>query len=559
MLPKGASFLLALALSVALVSAQSHSLNRFLDEYASKVRRPTEKPQPYNSKEDEDSQKPHLQANIEKLSINGYGQHEHEGGLGSSPQPQQNETAKKQKLYNSNSPSDDRNGGWVTLDAVPWSKSKISRWQPNSMTQEPWPTDNKPYDKPNSNKFWDPEYSSRPSYESNKPWQNKLTKPGWPDNSPSSSNKPWHSQDRPRPNRPYQSSDKYDENPGEAQKWPPERQPWERYPESSRPHSPLDADIITDDGPPNFPKWDRPSEQSINEFADNVICTEIEDLRISTGSVKLLGTSGRKPSYTHHVDSYINEPNGWNDRNDYGGLGPSKFPTRPGLNLGPGDDYYNNNDRPHFSHYHYPSSGASAGGSHQGLHSQRHPPNYPFSGNGEWVLLSTNRGYSKSRQRSLKFDALNATIASGDKRKQGDENEAPVHSMTSNRQVRLMVLPPIDGTNTTTSHGGMLEVEKTFKTVDQSKAEYDAAKGLNEKANGKPNSSSTKAPISNVNRPTQQAAAASPGNSAVLAAVGAGMVPATMAMVLPMVLGRKKRQTSVRLESWPSQPRTNQM
>ena len=35
------------------------------------------------------------------------------------------------------------------------------------------------------------------------------------------------------------------------------------------------------------------------------------------------------------------------------------------------------------------------------------------------------------------------------------------------------MLPSINGTNTTTSHGGLLEVEKTFKSVDQSQKEYE--------------------------------------------------------------------------------------
>ena len=37
----------------------------------------------------------------------------------------------------------------------------------------------------------------------------------------------------------------------------------------------------------------------------------------------------------------------------------------------------------------------------------------------------------------------------------------------------MTVLPSINGTNTTTSHGGLLEVEKTFKSVDQSQKEYE--------------------------------------------------------------------------------------
>lgn len=108
----------------------------------------------------------------------------------------------------------------------------------------------------------------------------------------------------------------------------------------------------------------------------------------------------------------------------------------------------------------------------------------------------------------------------------------------------MTVLPSINGTNTTTSHGGLLEVEETFKTVDQSQREYEAAEKLKKSPTTTTSSSSSmiikKRPIKSgiiiQNKPS---------NSAVLAAVGAGMLPATMAMVIPMMLGRKKRSIDV--------------
>lgn len=108
-------------------------------------------------------------------------------------------------------------------------------------------------------------------------------------------------------------------------------------------------------------------------------------------------------------------------------------------------------------------------------------------------------------------------------------------------QVRLTVLPSLNGTNTTTSHGGLLEVEKTFKTVDQSHREYQLQKILNATI------ASGKRPLVVDKRPSRNGlgGVASPSNSAVLAAVGAGMVPATMAMMIPMMLGRKKREVLV--------------
>lgn len=80
-----------------------------------------------------------------------------------------NDTTKRNKYYNANS-NDDRNGGWVTLEAIPWSKSKISKWQANPSSQQSWP-DTK-WDKPMSGKPHSSEHSSRPYYENNKPWYN---------------------------------------------------------------------------------------------------------------------------------------------------------------------------------------------------------------------------------------------------------------------------------------------------------------------------------------------------------------------------------------------------
>lgn len=74
----------------------------------------------------------------------------------------------------------------------------------------------------------------------------------------------------------------------------------------------------------------------------------------------------------------------------------------------------------------------------------------------------------------------------------------------------MTVLPSINGTNTTTSHGGLLEVEKTFKSVDQSRKEYEM-----ERLTTVPN-------VLN-KRPIRNTVAAQPSSSAVLAAVGAGM------------------------------------
>ncbi|XP_058808719.1 uncharacterized protein LOC131674217 isoform X2 [Phymastichus coffea] len=459
-------------------------LNRFLEEYASKIKRTTEQPATAAAVayHDDDST---ANLGIESLDERN-ATDAHSFRDESSPA---NETAKKHKFYNGNSHKEDRNnGGWVTLEAIPWSKSKISKWQANPTTQHPWPSDAKPWDKPNYNKPWDNDFPSRPTSSdhnnNNKPWTNK---PQWNDNTPAPSNKPWYS-DRPRPGYPTVTIDKY-EDPNQAQKWPPERPSWDKYADSSRPS----ADIITDNGPSNFPNNDfhRPAQ-------------------------------AQRPSYSHHTESYISEHGGWNDRNEFPAPGNNNKLHRPNDNYD--DSYY---DRPHFSHYKYPTR-------------NDHPSNYPSTSDGQWVLLSTNRGYSKSRQRSIKFDAKTSTDTNA-KKKKHDEDGEHVPAVTSKRQVRLTVLPSINGTNTTTSHGGLLEVEKTFKTVDQSQKEYEAEK-INIKTSNVPNRATL---LLNNRRPIRAPviSAGAPSSSAVLAAVGAGMLPATMAMMLPMMLGRRKKRS----------------
>ncbi|KYN15091.1 hypothetical protein ALC57_12633 [Trachymyrmex cornetzi] len=364
-----------------------------------------------------------------------------------------NDTLKRNKYYGTNT-YEDRNG-WVTLEAIPWSKSKISKWQANPSTQRPWP-EIKPWDKP-SMKPWASDYTVRPTYENNKPWYDK-PKPNWPE----SSEKPWQ---KPISRPSYHPDDASNQ----AQKWPPERPSWNKY----DPHRPS-SDIITDDRPSNFPStWSKPLSSSYQ-----------------------------------FIDKYSDQSGDGSNWHDY----PAKYDqdrSRPTVVT----------ERPNFSHYQYVNN---------------HPPSHPASGDGQWILLSTNRGYSKSRQRSIKFDTLNSAepfkrINTTSRGNEEEEEEETVPVMTSKRQVRLTVLPSINGTNTTTSHGGLLEVEKTFKSVEQSRKEYEM-----EKLSTIPNILN-KRPIRHTTLSTK------PSSSAVLAAVGAGMLPATMAMMIPMMLGRRKR------------------
>ncbi|EFN63216.1 hypothetical protein EAG_15201 [Camponotus floridanus] len=430
-------------------------LNKFLEEYANKIKSTTEKSfkypfrivkppaEPLVLEIDNETVETTTSEEDEKFDQNSSTISEENDALSEAL----NDTVKRNKYYGTNT-YEDRNG-WVTLEAIPWSKSKISKWQANPSTQRPWP-EIKPWDKP-SMKPWASDYTIRPTYENNKPWYDK-SKPNWSDNNENPYQKPIS-----RPS--YHSGDV-------AQKWPSEKPYWNKH-ETHRPNS----DIITDDRPANFPNtWSRPQ----------------------TTSYQLID------KYTEKDQS--GDGSEWHDYS-------SKYDqNRPTIIT----------ERPNFSHYQYVNN---------------HPPNHPASGDGQWILLSTNRGYSKSRQRSIKIDTVNtpeALQAVNTTNRGNKQNRPALPVITSKRQVRLTVLPSINGTNTTTSHGGLLEVEKTFKSVDQSRKEYEMGKLTTEPS------------IPN-KRPIRHTLSGQPSSSAVLAAVGAGMLPATMAMMIPMMLGRRKR------------------
>lgn len=158
-------------------------------------------------------------------------------------------------------------------------------------------------------------------------------------------------------------------------------------------------------------------------------------------------------------------------------------------------------------------------------------------GDGQWVLLSSTKGYSiphrpnRSLGRSISVDTVNRPMETVSSRSSSEPSPpgADVTSRVSKRTVRLMVLPPDkDAQNVTTSHNGMIEVDVSRKTVDQEQREF-AARALDRVDNG-------------VQVFADRSGKANDDRRAVLAAVGAGMLPAaTMAMFLPMMVGRKRR------------------
>ncbi|KAJ8927188.1 hypothetical protein NQ314_020464 [Rhamnusium bicolor] len=157
------------------------------------------------------------------------------------------------------------------------------------------------------------------------------------------------------------------------------------------------------------------------------------------------------------------------------------------------------------------------------LHSETHP----FMGDGEWVLLSATKGYRvpKNRQRSL---------------------DVSPDSIGSHRSVRLTVLPPLKGSkvNMTTSHGGLLQVDSTLETVEQAQRKFVKLQKLKNRPKRPVKLTKRKQPTREITGSTIATIPRNTGSdsSAVLAAIGAGMIPATMAMLVPIAMNGKRRK-----------------
>ncbi|XP_049841154.1 uncharacterized protein LOC126291632 [Schistocerca gregaria] len=214
--------------------------------------------------------------------------------------------------------------------------------------------------------------------------------------------------------------------------------------------------------------------------------------------------------------------------------------------------------RPARPGYTFPAEPPGMDSLHQPHHHQpHHPLSYPGEADGEWVLLSSTKGYSLPPHRRLHQRAVSFSA----------------RPITSRRSVRLTVLPAPSGTtNTSTSHGGLLEVHSSLNSVEQDvhDREHDQQNGLVPAEDipvftGSPaRPTLASVPVlqgvgSGANltsqfgtRPLQQqlvhvvpgrkGTKPNPGR-ALLAAVGAGVLPATVAMLVPLALGRRRRRS----------------
>lgn len=378
--------------------------------------------------------------------------------------------------------------GWVTLDAVPWSTSKVSKWHPNvdkysNNYDDDVAQGGLPYPPSSWNDNHHHEYASsskpRPTYFDDDHDDDYLDA-ARPSPFPSSSSKPavytTYNPYRPATERPsYQKPPKYHYDQHHSSYDPPARPPT------------------------NFNPRPRPTQYDYSSSA---------------------GASGHNGYFVTQAEN-----DNWYDNHSGGQSGskpwsediitdsrPSSFP-KPVNNNG----YRRPQHRP---------------GQHQAQDRYEYHPSHPESGNGEWVLVSTTKGYQAPARHGQRAMSVKHLVPQA-------------NDIVQHHSVKLTVLPSLNNTFShdgrrpmVLSHGGLLEVESSFDTIDDSVASAFSSSKLN-KTTAKPSNTQKRRIFKGV--PVKSRITGGQDASAVLAAVGAGMVPATMAMLMPMVLGRKKR------------------
>lgn len=289
-----------------------------------------------------------------------------------------------------------KNNGWVTLEAVPWSKSKVSKWQ---SSVKPFNSQNSGYNYQSSggNNYNNrptrpPSYNYEEDNEDDDYYSQKPIRPTYQNNQfygGGSSNRPQPEPQYPQYPQHHSHSSHHDSSSNN------------NYDNDYRPHRPFQPEIITDNRPSNFPSQ-TDSSYNQNDYNQN-----------------------RPNNYDSRPNSYENRP-----------------PTRP-----------SHND------YHY---SGNQGYGHYSNKDGPHPLTYPTAGgDGEWVLVSTTKGYQfpkRNGQRAMMFKAQNG-VSGTDTRKNDHKGIItaasqqyetavtfrPPHQVgptkTSQQQVKLTVLP----------------------------------------------------------------------------------------------------------------------
>lgn len=280
--------------------------------------------------------------------------------------------------------------GWVTLDAVPWSSSTVSKWYPHdeeSTRRKPFPSSIRPYK--GSNKFPyqddtdDDDYYNRPKpmYDARPNVYSSWSKP-----------QSYHSNGRPRP-QPYT----FTESGVFSQKYFNR----DRFHSNDR-VSQYPGDIITDERPSNFPSESHGHSHYYDDDHYNGASSNIQ-----------MAIAG----------------NSWHST-----VKPSTY----------------SNERPHTS-------------------------NNDHEGNGDWVLISTTKGYQIPGNRRH-YGRRTMTLPT----KSSVTFNVKPQSMRMHKAIKLTVLPAYDNAKngtfstdknnkrptTTTIHNGMIEIDGTHDNID---------------------------------------------------------------------------------------------
>lgn len=357
--------------------------------------------------------------------------------------------------------------GWVTLEAVPWSTSKVSKWHPNKQSDDrnSFSSSNHHNNRPNA---WDmnDDDDDRDNY------------------------RPFSSKPKPRP-RPQYSY--YDE---------PDADFYDRR-QSIAPGKPIYTSYNPDRNRPTESESRPPWQQNYDQQAS---------------SYEKKPNYAQKPrpyNYDHSDSSFSDGPSSFGDNYE-----TQKY-TKPYKRPWSEDIVADNQQQP--------STYSTRKQFNRPNKVKGHPSTYPENGDGEWILISSTKGYQPPVR-------------------QGHALSMPQKyhsSLKTRKSVKLTVLPlnrtfsydskPI------LSHGGLLEIDPSFQSIDSA---VSAALRKNSTKTGTKKKKVIKGTPVKGNKGTPVKAVQSHNGNAVMAAVGASMVPATVAMLMPMVLGRRRRNAN---------------
>lgn len=411
-------------------------LKKFLDDYADKVKKPSESAASTDKKEklqeillfDDDNEDENFPLNSqpeEKYGHQQWGQ-------------------KNKHKYDTDQRYDRPNSGWVTMDVIPWSSSKVSKWQGQVQKLPSRPqTDYSRPDYVSVEDFDDDRYNSnyRPSrpnygdYDEVDRFSSSSSSGGYNKYNKYHEKKPYYdyqaSASSNNNNYHHQQPHHHSSSSGESTTNKDIYRPWR-------------GDIITDNRAPDF------------------------------------------PDHHHHSSAYPNKK------------------RRPASASSPYDNYSSGENRPYNYNSHHPQP-------------RPRPTDSPESGNGEWILVSTTKGYHFPRhgQRAIAMKPPSFTGHKSVQLSVTNPNKVSTFSFDSDQHHHL--------------YGGDQSGEQSMHSTTVTAA----------------------APVKKTTTTVQKKKVVkkvfpvkSPGvdSSAVLAAVGAGMVPATVAMLMPMLAGRRRRK-----------------